>query len=111
MNTYFAQVLEGRVVEIIVADSAFIQSGAVGDPSQWIETAKDYSESTLRKNPARIGGSYDASADAFYNPQPFASWTLDLTTYQWQPPQPRPQSGYWRWDESTTAWVEIVIPV
>ena len=110
MNQYFAKVVEGQVVEIIVADQAFIQSGAVGNSTEWIETAKDYSESTLRRNPARIGGSYDASADAFYNPQPFASWSLDPESYQWQPPVPRPQQGFWRWNESATAWIEIVIP-
>lgn len=111
MNQYFARVLSGQVVEIIVADQAFIDSGAAGDPSEWIETARDHSDNTLRRNPARIGGLYDPEADAFYNPQPFPSWSLDPVTYQWQPPQPRPNTGYWHWDEAGQAWQELVIPV
>lgn len=99
--TYFAKVIEGRVHEVIVADQAFVDSGAAGDPTQWI--------SSPRKNPATTGGHYSTEADAFYALQPYPSWILNTTTYEWQPPVPRP-AGYNRWDESATAWVEVVIP-
>ena len=36
---------------------------------------------TFRKNYAAIGGTYDADLDAFINPQPFPSWTLNKTTW------------------------------
>jgi hypothetical protein len=107
--TYFAKVISGRVHEMIVADQAFVDSGAVGDPTQWIESSKYRDANTIRKNPAQVGGYYSAEADAFYGAQPYPSWTLDTTTYQWQPPVARPE-GYYKWDESTLAWVEVVIP-
>jgi hypothetical protein len=105
--TYFAKVISGRVHEVIVADQAFVDSGAVGDPTQWIETSKYRDDNTIRKNPAMAGGHYDSSADAFYDAQPFPSWTLDTTTYQWQPPVPRPEGSY-KWDEATLSWIETV---
>lgn len=44
-ETYFAEIdKDGNVLRVIVADQAFIDSGAVGDPKKWIETfkGKDY---------------------------------------------------------------------
>lgn len=102
MNTYFAQVIDGRVQQVIVADQAFVDSGAVGDPQRWI--------STPRRRSAAPGDIYDAQRDAFIPPQPFASWTLDETTCEWQAPVPRPE-GFNRWDEATQAWVEMQLPV
>ena len=107
--TYFAKVISGRVHEMIVADQAFVDSGAVGDPALWIQSSKYLDVNTIRKNPAQVGGYYSAEADAFYGGQPYPSWRLDTTTYQWQPPVARPE-GYYRWDESVLAWVEIVMP-
>ena len=68
----------------------------------------------LRKNFANIGGNYDQVNDAFYNNQPFPSWTLNNSTFLWNPPIPRPtdDKAYY-WDESayqadnTKGWVEI----
>ena len=40
---------------------------------------------------------YDVEADAFYRKQPFDSWTLDTSTYTWQPPVTKP-SGNYRWN-------------
>jgi hypothetical protein len=105
--TYFAKVIEGRVHEMIVADQAFINSGAAGDASQWIETSKQLDANTIRKNPAQVGDHYDSVADAFYGAQPFPSWTLDTTTYQWQPPVAEPDDGkLYRWDETDQVWIE-----
>ena len=99
--TYFAKVIDGRVHEVIVADQAFVDSGAVGDPTNWITSP--------RKRSASAGDTYRADIDAFVPEQPFASWILDTQSAEWQPPVPRP-AGYNRWDESTTAWIEVVIP-
>jgi hypothetical protein len=105
--TYFAKVISGRVHEVIVADQAFINSGTAGDASQWIETSKYLDVNTIRKNPAVPGGHYSAESDAFYNAQPYPSWTLDITTYQWQPPVVEPDNGkLYRWDETDQVWIE-----
>jgi len=66
---------------------------------------------TFRKNFARVGSRYDPVLDAFIDPQPYPSWTLNATTGQWEPPTPRPPQppdhytnpGY-MWDETTLSW-------
>jgi hypothetical protein len=101
MATYFAQVDENNIVtQVIVASADFVatQSGT------WIETFMDHS---LRKNYAGIGYTYDADLDAFYAPQPFASWQLDEQCH-WQAPVAMPTDGkFYTWNESEQQW-EIV---
>ena len=61
----------------------------------------------FRKNYAGIGYTYDARRDAFYAPQPYASWTLDEITCTWQPPVPMPQDGLrYVWNEAVGTWVQ-----
>ena len=62
----------------------------------------------FRKNYAGVGYIYDPVRDAFYNEQPYASWTLDESTCYWQPPTPRPEEGQWCWKEDTREWVDYV---
>jgi hypothetical protein len=60
----------------------------------------------FRKNYAGIGYTYDAQRDAFIQPQPFSSWTLNEDTCLWDPPVPMPTDGqFYHWDEATTSWV------
>ena len=52
---------------------------------------------------------YDKSRDAFYAPQPYASWILNETTCFWGPPTPYPSDanhGEYKWDESSKSWVK-----
>ena len=58
----------------------------------------------FRKNYAAIGFRYDEARDAFIEPQPFQSWTLNETTGMWDPPVPRPESGSYSWNETTKQW-------
>ena len=53
-------------------------------------------------------------AHAFYSQQPYASWTLNTTTYLWEPPITYPTDGKsYDWNENlyqsdnTKGWVEI----
>lgn len=58
----------------------------------------------IRKQYAGIGFSYDADADVFIVPQPFASWSLD-SNYDWQAPTPKPSTeGMWVWNEELLKW-------
>lgn len=58
----------------------------------------------IRKQYAGIGFSYDADADVFIVPQPFASWSLD-SNYDWQAPTPKPSTeGMWVWNEKLLKW-------
>lgn len=61
-----------------------------------------------RKNYAGIGCTYDAQRDAFIAPQPYPSWTLDEETCGWYPPTSMPTDGkMYKWDETTTSWIEV----
>ena len=82
-------------VNVIADDDTPPQEG------RWIQTS--YTGS-IRKNYAGIGYTYDEARDAFIEPQPYPSWTLDNTTCRWTPPQPYPQDGHYIWDESTLTW-------
>jgi len=100
--SHFARVENGVVQEVIVAEQPFIDSGAVGDPSLWVQTS--YTGS-IRKNYAGIGYSYDAGLDAFIPPKPYPSWTLDGSTCRWQAPVPYPTDGKsYAWDEPSLSW-------
>lgn len=101
MATYFAQVDENNIVtQVIVASADFVSTQA----GTWIETFMDGSQ---RCNYAGIGYTYDAERDAFYAPQPFASWQLDEQC-RWQAPVAMPDDGnFYTWNEENTEW-EIV---
>ena len=62
-----------------------------------------------RKNYAGIGYTYYPARDAFVAPRPFSSWILNETSCVWEPPTPAPveEGKFFRWDEPTTAWVEV----
>jgi len=124
--SHFAKVENGIVTEIIVAEQDHIDSGAVGDPSLWIQTSYNtrggvhYDPVTrqpdggvaLRMNYAIVGGTYDAAKDAFIDPKPFPSWVLDESICQWKAPVPKPDDGipeseyhFYSWHEETLTWV------
>ena len=115
--SHFAKVENGKVTQVIVAEQDFIDSGAVGTPSDWVQTSYNTAGGVhrtggtpLRANYAGIGYTYDKTADAFYAPQPFPSWKLNTTTYLWEAPTPYPTDGKpYSWDEATTAWVEVTV--
>ena len=63
---------------------------------------------SFRKNYAGIGYIYDKTRDAFREPQPYASWTLNESTCIWEPPVAMPDDDKpYHWNEATTSWVEI----
>tara|TARA_B100001769_G_scaffold220705_1_gene180886 strand:+ start:1440 stop:1832 length:393 start_codon:yes stop_codon:yes gene_type:complete len=127
---HYAKVLDGKVINVIVAEADFFNTFIDDTAGTWIQTSyntrggvhyepnshtpsSDQSKA-LRKNYAGIGFIYDKDKDAFYEPQPYASWTLNSTTYYWEPPVTYPSDGKsYVWDESlyqsdnTKGWVEI----
>jgi len=61
----------------------------------------------FRKNYAGTDFTYDPVRDAFYDEQPYPSWTLNEDTCRWEPPVTIPDDGVpYIWDEVTTNWVE-----
>lgn len=82
--TYFAQIDDtGTVVNVIVASQEFIDSGAAGDPSQWVQTYKDGSK---RKNYAGFGYQYDKQRDAFIPPKPSDDAAFNPASAKWERP-------------------------
>lgn len=112
---HYAEVVNGTVRRVIVAEQDFINSGAVGNASKWIQTSYNTFAGThklggtpLRKNFAGIGFTYDETRDAFIPPKPFQSWVLDENTCQWVAPIQPPQDWRnYRWEESKLNWVEV----
>ena len=117
--SHFAQIDENNIVtQVIVIEQDVVDTGLFGDPTSWIQTSYNTSGgihllggTPLRKNYAGIGYTYDSTRDAFIPPKPFNSWTLNETTCLWEAPIAMPDDGkMYRWDEDTTAWVEVVQP-
>ena len=63
----------------------------------------------FRKNYAGEGFTYSAELDAFVPPQPYASWTLNISSCLWVPPVPYPNDpnpfNMYVWDEETLSWI------
>ena len=121
--SHFAKVENNIVTQVIVAEQDVIDSGLFG--TGWVQTSYNtcggqHPESRpLRKNYAGIGYVYDAGRDAFYAPQPYASWTLDETTCYWQSPVAQPaavmpttetEGTFYTWDESIVNWTAVTMP-
>jgi hypothetical protein len=104
--SHFAKIDENSVVQrVIVAEQEFIDSGVVGDAKFWVQTS--YTGS-IRKQFAGIGFTYDKVRDAFIQPQPYPSWTLNEDTCLWDAPTAYPDDGKnYEWNEDTQAWDEI----
>ena len=68
----------------------------------WVQTSYN---ANIRKNYAGVGYTYNSSLDAFIPPQPYASWTLDETTCQWQAPVAMPvDDNFYIWNETDQTW-------
>ena len=109
--SHFAKVVDGIVETVIVAEQDFVGT----QEGTWVQTSYNTQggvhftgKTPLRKNYAGIGDTYDAERDAFYSPQPYASWTLNDDTCLWESPTAYPTDGNaYNWDEETTSWVEV----
>ena len=98
--THFAEVIDGIVTRVIVAEQDFIDD--LPNKEQWIQTSYN---NDIRKNYAGVGYSYDEARDAFIPPKPFDSWILNEETCNWEAPTPYPDDGQvYSWDE-TEGWI------
>jgi len=94
---YFAKVLNGKVLEVIVADADFFKTFKDTSPGTWLQTSYNTRGNVhygangqpdglppLRGNYAGIGYTYDAINDVFYAPMPTeGNWVLDEQTWTW----------------------------
>ena len=119
--SHFAKVLDGRVIQVIVAEPEFFNTFVDSSPGQWLQTSYNTRGGVhygpdgepdggvaLRGNYAGIGYTYDQENDVFYAPQPYASWILSQTTWLWEPPVAYPiDEKKYVWDEDTVSWKAV----
>lgn len=109
---HFAKVNNNIVEQVIVAEAEFFETFVDTSPGEWIQTSYNtrggvhtLGGTPLRGNFAGVGYVYDRTNDVFYNPQPYASWTLNESTWTWEAPVAYPTDGNkYNWNESTTSW-------
>ena len=112
---HFAKVVDGLVVDVIVAETDFFNNFVDTSPGEWIQTSYNTSGgvhtnggTALRKNFAGVGYTYDKTKDAFIPPKTYASWVLDEDTCTWKPPKTYPDDKkVYKWDETIKDWKEI----
>jgi hypothetical protein len=119
--SHFAKILDGKVVQVIVAEPSFFDTFVDSSPGQWLQTSYNtyggvhYGPDgqpdggvALRGNYAGVGHIYDPQNDVFYAPQPFASWVLNNQTWLWESPIPYPTDGMlYIWGEESLSWVPV----
>ena len=114
--SHFAKVLNGKVVQVIVAEAEFFETFIDTSPGTWIQTSYNtygnqhkLNGTPLRGNYAGVGYTYDQQNDVFYAPKPYESWSLDESTWLWESPVAYPDDGKnYQWDEQTLMWVEVL---
>jgi hypothetical protein len=118
---HYAKVLDGKVINVIVAEAEFFNTFVDSTPGDWIQTSYNTrggvhygadgqpdGGAAIRGNYAGIGYTYDRTHDVFYAPKPHNSWVLNETSWTWEAPTPMPTDGKkYTWHEETTSWVEV----
>lgn len=90
--SHFAKVVDGVVVQVIVAEPEFFETFVDSSPGEWIQTSynthgNQHPEGRpLRGNYAGIGFTYDRENDVFIAPKPSENATLNTTTWLWEIP-------------------------
>jgi hypothetical protein len=120
---HYAKVLNGKVINNIVAEQEFIDGFVDSTPGEWIQTSyntrggvhyesdgitpsADQSKA-LRKNFGSVDSMYNSEADGFHQPQPYPSWTLNATTFVWECPVAEPDATAdteYVWNEADQSW-------
>ena len=95
---------------------AFCQS-LLGADTNWVQTSFN---NNIRFRYAGIGMKYDSTNDVFYPQSPYPSWTLNTSTWEWDPPVAFPDDAgiddadnptefvSYDWDEGSTSWTRTV---
>ena len=122
---HFAEINENNIVTkvIVVHNNELLLNGEESEVKgmdfceslfghrNWVQTSYN---GNIRYNFAGVGYTWDSENDAFYAPQPYASWSLD-ENFIWQAPVPYPEDAspekIYEWDEDNLTWkvVELTI--
>jgi hypothetical protein len=121
---HFAKIgLNNKVIEVhVVANDVLKDSNGIEHEINGIKFLTEITywpiwkqtsyNSTIRKNYAGPGYTYDEDRDAFIPPKPYNSWILNEETCRWDPPVVRPEltneeiedKKYYNWNEETKQW-------
>ena len=90
---------------------AFCQD-LLGADTNWVQTSYN---NNIRFRYAGIGMKYDSTNDVFYGQQPYPSWTLSNSTWDWEPPVAMPDDAGFNDEDPPTehvsyTWNEYVDP-
>ena len=98
--SHYAKVVDGKVLQVIVAEPDFFNNFVDSSPGAWIQCSYNtrsgvhYGQDgqpdggvALRGNYPGIGYTYDATNDVFYAPKPADDATLNETTWTWEVPE------------------------
>ena len=87
--SHFAKVLDGKVVQVIVAEQEFFDTFVDSSPGAWLQTSYNtygnkhtQGGTPLRGNYAGVGYTYDAINDVFVAPKPEGNFVLNAD-YLW----------------------------
>ncbi len=112
---HFAEINEDNIVtqvivinnnELLIGEEELEEKGidfceSLFGHRNWVQTSYN---SNIRYNYAGIGYTWDPDNNAFYEPQPYPSWSLD-EAFIWQPPVAHPNDGeLYTWNEENQAW-------
>lgn len=99
----YAVIDNEKVVNVVVADSIETAEQVTG------KTCIEYTEEA----PLGVNWYWDATADAYIMPAPYASWIYNYGLKVWEAPTPMPTpeegKGY-NWNEGTTSWDLFDLP-
>ena len=127
---HFAQINSDNIVtQVIVVSNddapneaagiAFCRN-MLGADTNWVQTSYN---NNVRFRYASVGSKYDSTNDVFYEQQPYPSWSLNTSTWEWDPPVALPDDDGWKvsedsddptelveydWDEDSTSWTRTV---
>ena len=106
-------VLEVNVVSNEALDTSNEEASGIAFLTEWSGGHSNWKQTSyngnIRKQYCGIGYSYNAEADVFVAPQPFASWSLD-DNHDWQPPVARPvDDKFYNWSEDDLNWIEHLL--
>ena len=109
---HFAKLGTGNIVErveVVSNDIATTEQAGVDFLNNLYNTRDVWKQTSynnnIRKNFAGIDYTYDQARDAFIEPKPFNSWTLNESTCNWESPVVKPDDGQnYVWNEENQQW-------
>jgi hypothetical protein len=115
---HFAEIgLNNKVIQVIVINNDVLDSDGIEVEQKgrdfcrnlfggtWIQTSYN---GNFRGTYAGPEFTYDTVNDVFYPPKPYAAWTLNNETWDWEPPTLPPQDdNIYEWDSDANNWTAV----